>query len=84
MAENQIFDYQFVQGILTQLDDAYRRAARAENRLAKLSDAEAMEKHYEEQLADKDKQIADKDKQIAEQQELLDAQERSNKETFAR
>ena len=77
MAENQTFVYQFVQGPLRQLDDVYRRAEHAESRLAKLSDAQAMERRYEEQ-------IAAKDKQIAAQQELIVAQDRAHKEDLSR
>ena len=73
MTENQTFDSQFVQDLLRRLDAEYRRAELAESRLAKLSDAQSMEKQYE-------KQLAAKDKKIEEQMQLLEAQKKSHEE----
>lgn len=72
MTENQTFDSQFVQDLLRRLDAEYRRAELAESRLAKLSDAQSMEKQYE-------KQLAAKDKKIEEQMQLLEAQKNHTK-----
>ena len=58
---------------LRRLDAEYRRAELAESRLAKLSDAQSMEKQYE-------KQLAAKDKKIEEQMQLLEAQKKSHEE----
>lgn len=77
MTENQTFDSQFVQDLLRRLDAEYRRAELAESRLAKLSDAQSMEKQYEEQLAAKDKKIE-------EQKQLLEAQKKFHEEDMAK
>lgn len=77
MAENQTTEQLLIQELMRKLDAEYRRAELAESRLAKLSDVQAMEKHYEEQIASKDKLIAD-------QRLLLESEDRTHKEEMAK
>lgn len=77
MAKNQTTEQLLIQELMRKLDAEYRRAELAESRLAKLSDAQSMEKHYEEQIASKDKIIAD-------QRLLLESKDKTHKEEMAK
>ena len=63
MAEGLVSDKQLIEALLRERDELYRRATKAEHRLAELSDAEAMRQQYETRIkemeADHQKLISD-------------------------
>ena len=58
MAEEQVSDKQLIEALLRERDELYRRATKAEHRLAELSDAEAMRQQYEARIKEKDNEIS--------------------------
>ena len=50
MAEGLVSDKQLIEALLRERDELYRRATKAEHRLAELSDAEAMRQQYEARI----------------------------------
>ena len=58
MAEGQVSDKQLIEALLRERDELYRRATKAEHRLAELSDAEAMRQQYENRIREKDNEIS--------------------------
>ena len=58
MAEEQVSDKQLIEALLRERDELYRRATKAEHRLAELSDAEAMRQQYEDRIKEKDNEIS--------------------------
>ena len=57
MAEEQVSDKQLIEALLRERDELYRRATKAEHRLAELSDAEAMRQQYEARIKEKDNEM---------------------------
>ena len=51
-------DKQLIEALLRERDELYRRATKAEHRLAELSDAEAMRQQHEARVKEKDNEIA--------------------------
>ena len=58
MAEGQLSDKQLIEALLRERDELYRRATKAEHRLAEMSDAEVMRQQYEARVKEKDNEIA--------------------------
>ena len=58
MAEGLVSDKQLIEALLRERDELYRRATKAEHRLAELSDAEAMRQQYEARIKEKDNEIS--------------------------
>ena len=58
MAEGLVSDKQLIEALLRERDELYRRATKAEHRLAELSDAEAMRQQYEARINEKDNEIS--------------------------
>ena len=58
MAERQVSYRQLTEALLRERDELYRRATKAEHRLAELSDAEVMRQQYEARIKEKDNEIA--------------------------
>ena len=50
MAEGLVSDKQLIEALLRERDELYRRATKAEHRLAELSDAESMRQQYEARI----------------------------------
>lgn len=63
MAGNQVSNQQFIEALLRERDELYRRAVKAERRCEELSDVNAMKQQYEARIkkleADRDKKISD-------------------------
>ena len=58
MEEGLVSDKQLIEALLRERDELYRRATKAEHRLAELSDAEAMRQQYEARIKEKDNEIS--------------------------
>ena len=67
MAKEQVSDKQVIEALLRERDELYRRATKAERRLAELSDAEVMRQQYEARIremeANHQKEISKKDEE---------------------
>lgn len=75
MTVHQVSDKQFVEALLRERDELYRRAVKAERLNEELSDINAMKQEYENRLNAKDKEIArmksDHQKEIDKKEEKI-------------
>jgi len=62
MAEGLVSDKQLIEALLRERDELYRRATKAEHRLAELSDAESMRQQYEARIKEME---ANHEKQVS-------------------